>query len=149
MSVETCRLLGRRGVLLTPGSDFVPSNLPKTVRHFEYVPFSTILPRAAAIVHHGGIGTTALALAAGIPQLVVPFIDDQFDNAVRVRRLGAGLKMSYLAYRPRTAARNLERLLNSKEIAQSCRALAARLNQQAPLAEACRLIEELALRRQN
>jgi hypothetical protein len=75
------------------------------------------------------------------------FVDDQFDNAVRVRRLGAGLKMSHLAYRPRTVARNLERLLSSKEIAQSCRSLAARLKQQGPLAEACRLIEELALRR--
>ncbi|RPJ39015.1 MAG: hypothetical protein EHM35_03255, partial [Planctomycetaceae bacterium] len=62
--------------------------------HFPYVPLSSVLPRAAAVVHHGGIGTTGQAFAAGIPQLVVPFTDDQSDNAARVQRTGAGVTMS-------------------------------------------------------
>jgi rhamnosyltransferase subunit B len=49
-----------------------------------------LLPQVAALVHHGGIGTTAAALAAGIPQLIAPFAFDQFDNAARTVRLGVG-----------------------------------------------------------
>lgn len=48
-----------------------------------FVPFETLLRRAAAIVHHGGIGTTLHALTAGIPQLIPPMFDDQFYNARR------------------------------------------------------------------
>ena len=47
-----------------------------------------MLPRARALVHHGGIGTTAQALAAGVPQLIMPLGFDQFDNAARCRTLG-------------------------------------------------------------
>jgi rhamnosyltransferase subunit B len=142
---QTCRILKRRGVLLTPASDFVPRDLPETVRHFEYAPFSSVLPKAAAIVHHGGIGTTALAFAAGVPQLVVPFVDDQFDNAVRVQRLGSGLKAPHCAFRPKTVAQMLERLLGLETIAHTCHSIAALIRQQDPLSEACRLIEGLDL----
>ena len=69
--------------LLTRYPEQLPPALPASVRHERYVPFSAILPRCAAIVHHGGIGTCAQALAAGIPQLVSPFGFDQPDNAVR------------------------------------------------------------------
>src|SRR6202012_1799180 len=55
-----------------------------------YVPLRALLPRCAALVHHGGIGTTAEALRAGVPQVIVPLAFDQFDNAARVRALGAG-----------------------------------------------------------
>ena len=143
VSLEVCRLMNRRVLLLGHNQGFDMSDLPETVRHFSYVPYSAVLPRAAAIVHHGGIGTTALALAAGIPQLVVPFVDDQPDNAVRVRRLGAGLAMSRNSYRPKAVLRKLEFLLASREVNQACHAAAGRIRQHHPLAEVCRLIEEL------
>jgi rhamnosyltransferase subunit B len=147
VSVEACTRMGQRGVLLAPTRDLVPEHLPDTLRTFDYVPLSALLPRAAAIVHHGGIGTTALALAAGIPQLVVPFADDQPDNAVRVRRLHAGLLLPRADYRPETVARKLAHLLESKEVALACRSAAERIRQQHPLPDACRLIEELATAR--
>ena len=77
-------------MFLTQYPEQLPARLPNGVRHFNYIPFSTVLPRAAAFVHHGGIGTTAQALAAGVPQLVVPLAHDQPDNAVRIRHLGVG-----------------------------------------------------------
>jgi UDP:flavonoid glycosyltransferase YjiC (YdhE family) len=144
VSIEVCRTSGRRGVLLAPSPDSVPAKLPDTVLRLAYVPLSALLPRAAAIVHHGGIGTTALALAAGIPQVVVPLFDDQTDNARRVQRLGAGLKVHFRSYRPKSAVRTLERLLRSPEVARNCRSLAARIRQPSDLSEACRLIENLA-----
>lgn len=140
-SVEACRLLGRRGLLLTQFPEQVPKNLPDTVRHFVYVPFSLVLPRAAAVVHHGGVGTTSQAFAAGIPQLVTPFNFDQPDNAIRVRRLGAGDSMSPRKYVPATAAKKLGALLDSASVAAACRSVKEKLEGTDGIGEACRLIE--------
>ena len=87
---EVCRRLRCRGLLVSKFEHCLPSSLPPEVRHVRYAPFSALLPRVAAIVHHGGVGTTARALAAGIPQVIVPLAHDQFDNGARVRRLGVG-----------------------------------------------------------
>ncbi|MBI5834726.1 MAG: glycosyltransferase family 1 protein [Armatimonadetes bacterium] len=81
--------LGRRAVLLAGERCQLPG-LPPGVLRVDYAPHSLIFPRAAAIVHQGGVGTTAQALAAGQPQLVVPFSHDQPDNASRIARLGVG-----------------------------------------------------------
>ena len=88
-SAAAARRLGRRAVLLV-GKDprNRPPSLPEGVVAFDYAPFSELFPRAAAVVHQGGIGTTALAMRAGRPMLVVPFAHDQPDNAERLARLG-------------------------------------------------------------
>jgi len=80
--------LGRRGLLLTPYPGQLPRELPPTIVARPYAPLSLVLPRAAALVHHGGIGTAAQAFAAGVAQLVMPMAFDQPDNALRARRLG-------------------------------------------------------------
>jgi len=149
VSTQVCRAIGQRGVLLTQYSDQVPASLPDGVRHFEYVPFSKVLPRSLALVHHGGIGTSAQALAAGIPQLVVPWGHDQPDNAVRLTRLGVGSVVSRKDYKKRTVVRALDRLLHSKEVAGNCRSFASKIAQTQPLSEACRLIELLAARNES
>ncbi len=87
-ALEATATLGRRALLITPFRDQLPARLPEWAHHVAYAPFSALLPRLSLLVHHGGIGTSAQALAAGIPQLVVPFAHDQFDNAARLRRLG-------------------------------------------------------------
>src|SRR5262249_53944037 len=76
--VEACQRLGRRGLLLPRFPEQLPAPLPPTIRHFNFIPFSQVLPQAAALVHHGGIGTSAQALAAGVPQVVMPLAHDQF-----------------------------------------------------------------------
>jgi UDP:flavonoid glycosyltransferase YjiC (YdhE family) len=75
--VAVAQSLGYRAVLLAPQDESIPQPLPDGVCHFPYVPHSLLLPRAAALVHHGGIGTSLQALAAGIPQLIVPVFLDQ------------------------------------------------------------------------
>jgi rhamnosyltransferase subunit B len=87
-AVDACRRLNIRGVLLAKGGDQIPPSLPEHVFHCDYAPFSEVFPLAATIVHHGGIGTSAQALAAGVPQLIMPLAFDQADNAKRLRRLG-------------------------------------------------------------
>lgn len=96
-AVDACASLGERALLITPFRSQLPLNLPADALHVPYAPFSALLPRLGALVHHGGIGTSAQALAAGIPQLVVPFAHDQFDNAVRLRRLGVAATLGTAA----------------------------------------------------
>jgi UDP:flavonoid glycosyltransferase YjiC (YdhE family) len=140
-AVEACRRLGRRGLLLTKFADQVPSELPADVRHFEYVPFSRVLPRVAAIVHHGGIGTTAQGLRAGIPQLIMPLSHDQPDNAARLARLGVGDQLAPASFRGDRVAEKLSRLLDSPAVRTNCAQVAARFDGIDPLAEACAVVE--------
>jgi UDP:flavonoid glycosyltransferase YjiC (YdhE family) len=142
-AVEACRRLGRRGVLLSRFSQQVPQRLPDQVRHFPYVPFSRLLPRCAALVHHGGIGTTAQALAAGIPQLLMPLAHDQFDNAARVKRLNVGESIARSRFRgPRVAAK-LQALLQSEAVGRSCRNVSAKFSGSSGVAAAADALERL------
>lgn len=89
-ALQAVAALGQRALFVTRFADQLPERLPDSVRVAAHLPFDVLLPQVAVLVHHGGIGTTAAALAAGIPQLVIPFAFDQFDNAARVVRLGVG-----------------------------------------------------------
>ena len=120
VSVEACSRLGCRGLLLTTDSRQIPDPLPTTVKYAAYLPFSQVLPRATAIVHHGGIGTSAQALAAGIPQLIVPFSHDQPDNASRLVHLNVAAQISPRAYRPARVAGTLGKLICSQKIKNAC-----------------------------
>lgn len=91
-ALKACERLGLRGVFLSPYQDQIPV-LPPTVRHYRYVSLQRLAPRAAAIVHHGGIGTAAQAMRAGLPQLLSPVFFDQFDNAARLEKLGVGRRL--------------------------------------------------------
>ena len=142
--LDACRRLGRRGVLLTRHVEQVPHELPPQVRHFDYAPFSRLLPRAAALVHHGGIGTVAQGLAAGIPQLAMPTAFDQPDNARRLEGLGVGRSLPSRRFRGPAVARELAGLLESGDVAARCCEVAQRMREGSPVEETCELIEELA-----
>jgi UDP:flavonoid glycosyltransferase YjiC (YdhE family) len=145
-SLEACRLLGRRALLLTGNRSQLPSSLPAGVMHCPYLPFSKILPRGAALVHHGGIGTTAQALAAGIPQLVMPMAYDQPDNAARTERLGVGASISPARYRGPAVAKKLSYLLASLEVKARCGIYAAKIEYARAIEDACVAIEGVVAR---
>jgi rhamnosyltransferase subunit B len=128
-AVQTCRLLGMRGVLVSPYVAQVPDRLPATVLHTHYVPFDLLVPRAALLVHHGGIGTSAQALAAGKPQVITPFAYDQPDNARRLERLGVARRIRPRAS-PRQWAQAIAGLLADGRVERRCRDLAERLQQE-------------------
>jgi UDP:flavonoid glycosyltransferase YjiC (YdhE family) len=142
-AVDACGRLGRRGLLLTRFRDQLPERLPAGVRHFDYVPLSHLLPRSAALVSHGGIGTLSQALAAGIPQLVMPLAFDQFDNAARLERLGVAATLLPKRFRGPTVAAELARLLASPNVGLACRVAAARLQRNEWEETTCRAVEEL------
>jgi len=142
-SVGACERLRRRGILLTRYPDQLPRRLPEGIRHFDYVPFSRLLPRAAAVVHHGGIGCVSQALGAGVPQLIHPMAYDQHDNAARLRRLGVGDGLTPDRYRADAVADRLRKLLDSPGVAERCREIAGRLARARPLADAAERIEAM------
>ena len=126
-AAEAARLLGERAIFLTPHREQLPDPLPCHVLWQEYVPLRALLPQVAVLVHHGGIGTTAEALHAGTPQLVVPLAHDQFDNGARVEALGVGGSLPAARLNTRRLLRCLEQLLDDEQLPARCRAAAARL----------------------
>ncbi len=127
-SVRASQLCGRRAILITQDAAQLPTPLPAGVAHFSYVPFKALLPRAAAFVHHGGIGTTSQALLAGVPQLVRPMGFDQFDNARRVLSLGVARQMLPRRYRPEAVAAALDSLLGDAQVPARCAEVARRMS---------------------
>jgi UDP:flavonoid glycosyltransferase YjiC (YdhE family) len=119
-AIAACARSGRRGVLITHVPEQIPRPLPAGVAHFSYVPFSALLPRLAAFVHHGGIGTTSQALRAGVPQLIRPMAYDQLDNARRVETLGVAVEILPRHFDGRTAARALEELIADRWVGERC-----------------------------
>lgn len=142
-AVEACQALGRRGILLTKYAEQLPSRLPEDVRHFGFVPLSRLLPHTAAFVHHGGIGSCAQGLAAGVPQLVRPMSFDQFDNSRRLAQLGVAEELSVGRFRGPAIATALARLLNSPTVAANCRKFAGLCDGRAALEAACKQLERL------
>lgn len=81
---------GQRGLLLTGWGGLRPDLVPDNVFVVDAVPHSWLFPRMAAVVHHGGAGTTAEALRAGVPAVIVPFVFDQPFWGARIKALGLG-----------------------------------------------------------
>ena len=93
--------------------------LPEGVAAFEYAPYSQVLPRACAIVHQGGVGTTGQGLRSGRPVLVVPHAHDQFDNGNRVARVGCGRVLARPRYNAETATSELRLLLDTPSYSEA------------------------------
>jgi UDP:flavonoid glycosyltransferase YjiC (YdhE family) len=119
--------------------------LPENIAHFSFVPFSFVFPRAAAVVHHGGVGTCGQGLAAGVPQLVMAMSHDQPDNAARLERLGVGLAIKPNRFRGPVVAKQLRRLIDQPETALRCKALAMRMDARVALEATCSELESLVV----
>ena len=120
-SIAAAKTLGRRAVLLIGNTRNMPREpLPEGVAAFEYAPYSQVLPRACAIVHQGGVGTTGQGLRSGKPVLVVPHAHDQFDNGNRAAtRLGCGRVLPRPGYNAETATRELRMLLDTPSFGEA------------------------------
>lgn len=87
LAADACARAGERALLLTGGSAD-GSTWPEHVRAVPYASYSRVMPRGCVTVHHAGIGTLAAAMRAGAPEIIIPFANDEFDNAARAQRLG-------------------------------------------------------------
>ena len=141
-ALAASRELGQRCLLvsLEPPDE----TLPPGARHVTHVRFEDLFPRCAAAIHHGGIGTTSKAIAAAIPQLIIPRAHDQPDNAARIVRLGLGRTLSYSQLDTPALARTLRQLLADPAIKPHCLHYQALLRSADPLPALCDWAEALA-----
>jgi rhamnosyltransferase subunit B len=142
-SVEVARFAGVKALFVGKHRTPVFDQLPEHVQHAAWVSFPAVFPRCAAVVHHGGIGTFAHAVKAGIPQFVVPHAHDQPDHALRVERLALGRSLYPENYRAVRAATMLKELVESTAIRNRCREYGAQIDGTAAIEKACSLLESL------
>ena len=123
-SAKAAKILNRRAVLLYGVYNEPPKivesgewrvesgkNIKSKIAAFDYAPYSQVFPRAACVVHQGGVGTTGQVLRAGVPHLIMPYSHDQPDNAARCERLGVAEIISRDNYCAETASKKLRKIL--------------------------------------
>jgi UDP:flavonoid glycosyltransferase YjiC (YdhE family) len=141
-SIAAAKRLGIRALLIAGESrptEIVPPNIHVT----GYAPYSATFARASAIVHQGGIGTTAQALRAGKPMIVVPYGFDQPDNAARVKRMGAGATIARQKYDSQRAVSALQQVLEDASHAQRAEAVARQVREENGVRAACDALQTL------
>lgn len=143
-SVAAARSLGVKALILTDKPELLPNAPDLLVR--GYVPHSRVFPHARVIVHHGGIGTTAQALVAGKPHLVVPHFGDQPDNAARLERLGVAGVLHSEDYTATSAASALSRILTTPGHAERAIDVAAQIGGEDGAARAAEIAQEVLVR---
>jgi rhamnosyltransferase subunit B len=144
-SLAAVQKLGLRAVLLAgeQGRNHFPDKLPDSIFLADYAPYSELMPKALVNVHQGGIGTTAQALQAGRPMLVVPWAHDQPDNAERLRKLGVARTLGRGRYTADAAAREVQELLAQTRYAETTQELRNRLLTEQGASAACDQIEAI------
>jgi rhamnosyltransferase subunit B len=142
-ALDASQKLGRRALLLTRYSGHLPA-LPVTAHHEPFVPLSHVLPRCAALVSHGGIGTLAQGLAAGVPQVTMPMGFDQPDNATRLQRLGVARWVLPSKFDGENVAAALSALLDDDSTASNCLRWSTQVRAHDAIENTCDLLEQLA-----
>ena len=142
-SLACAKALNARAVLVVGRGNRDPlAALPAEAIAVEYAPFTELFPRAAAIVHHGGVGTTGQAMRSGRPMLVVSFAWDQPDNGARVARLGIARTISSSQFTAARAAAELRQLLDSTRYLRRATEVAEQVRQENGVTAACDALED-------
>ena len=142
---KAAQRLGMRAVLLI-GSDERnrPRHpLPESICVAEYAPYSALFSRASAIIHQGGVGTTAQCLRAGKPMLIMPYSHDQPDNARRMQRLKVARVLSKGNFTPMRVAAKLQSLFKNPIYGRRAEQIALRLRGEDGVRTACHALEAL------
>jgi rhamnosyltransferase subunit B len=148
-SIAAARQLKRRAVLLIGDERNLPVEpLPSDIIAVNYAPYQSLLPRACAMVHHGGVGTTSQGLRAGVPTLIVPFAFDQPDNAAHAQRMGTSRTLYRKHYLSPRVAKEIDVLLSEPQYAANAKHISKQLQAENGTAKACDLIEEFIGRSQ-
>lgn len=141
-SAEACRCLNVAGILVAQHREQLPGDYPGCVRWLGYLPFGKLMRQVKVVIHHGGMGTLACAMAAGVPQLVLPKGADRPDNAARLKKLQIAESLPPPRWQPAIIADALTRLLQSRTVSENCRTIAGRLKNSHSAAAACEMIEK-------
>ncbi len=108
--------LNQRAILVS--GHFSSSAVSKHPDIFQanFLPYDRVISRCKAVVHHGGIGTSAQCLRAGVPQLIAPWGVDQWDNSMRLQDLGVALEINERELSTEKIRYKLSKLLSDDQI---------------------------------
>ncbi|MCC6321320.1 MAG: glycosyltransferase family 1 protein [Phycisphaerales bacterium] len=144
LAAKAAARLGRRALLLTGSRESAIRNWPAGVRAVPYAAFSRVLPAGCCTIHHGGIGTTAQAMRAGRPAVIIPFANDEFDNAARARRLGVSVTLPRRRLKLRTLCEAIDRAATDAAMRGTAAVLGQKLIAEDGAAVAAEELERLA-----
>lgn len=119
-AIEACEEMGLPAIIVSRHKEFLPSVLPKEIKHFDYLPFSKLISYVSVLVHHGGIGTTGQALLSGTPQLIMGKGFDRPRNAECVKKLGVGAFLPASKWNKEDVIDSLHALYQNEEMKQRC-----------------------------
>jgi len=145
IALRALELSGQRGILASGWGGLTPSDLPKTVYMLSSIPHSWLFPRMKTVVHHGGAGTTAAGLRAGVPSIIIPFMGDQAFWGHRVAQLGVGTQP--IPRKKLTAeqlARAIKETINNTTMRQNANELGEKIRTEDGIMNAIRVIEQFA-----
>ncbi|HEX2912955.1 MAG TPA: glycosyltransferase [Chloroflexia bacterium] len=146
VSLLAIRRAGARALVIGANPENLPQPLPDDVMALPFAPFSLVYPRCAVVIHHGGIGTVAQALRAGVPSLVVPWGADQFFNAAQIERIGAGRwikRKSFSSDKPASVLK--EMLASNSSYKMAAQDIAVKINTEDGVGTLCAALEKLLL----
>ncbi len=141
--IEAIRRAGGRALVIGAPPGALPHPLPDDVFAAGFAPFSRVYPRCAAAIHHGGMGTVAQSLRAGIPALVVPWGVDQFFAGAQLARVGAGRWLRRPAFTADRGAREVAALLNDVSYRKHAQSIAEQIAAEDGVADFIALLEKM------
>ncbi|BBZ18089.1 glycosyltransferase [Mycolicibacterium gadium] len=146
MISNACAELGERAVVCAAGTDFTRVPVPDHVKVVPAVNYAATFPACRAVVHHGGAGTTAASLRAGVPTLILSTDLDQTLWGVRVKRLKVGAARRFSTTNQKSLTEDLRRIL-APEYAAQAREIATRMTKpEVSVAAAADLLESFVRR---
>ncbi|MBC7900245.1 MAG: glycosyltransferase [Saprospiraceae bacterium] len=143
VSARAAKELNRRAVLLYGVFNDPPKGLDRNIVGFDYAPYSLVFPRAACVVHQGGVGTTGQVLRAGVPHLIMPYGHDQPDNAARCRRAGVAEVIGRNDYNVKNAVAALRKILSDKRYSAKATRASRIVESERGTQTACDAIDEI------
>src|SRR5260221_1366360 len=142
-SIESILACGARALVINAPTNTLFPEQREEVLHLPFAPFSEVFPACAAVIHHGGIGTIAQCLRAGVPSLVVPGGVDQPFNAAQVVQRKVGLWIPRKHYTTRRAEHALKALLSTPDYRKRAREIQAQILQEDGVATFCTAVEQI------
>ncbi|HEX5439288.1 MAG TPA: glycosyltransferase [Ktedonobacterales bacterium] len=141
--IEAICQAGARALVIGAPPEALPNPLSDDVFAAGFAPFSRVYPRCAAAIHHGGMGTVAQSLRAGIPALVVPWGVDQFFAGAQLARVGAGRWLRRPAFTAERGAREIGALLSDVSYRKRAQAIAEQIAAEDGVADFIALLEKM------
>lgn len=141
IALKALEASGQRGILMTGWGGLTQADLPNHVFKLEAAPHDWLFPRMAAVVHHGGAGTTAAGLRAGRPSIVIPFFGDQTFWGVRVTALGVGAMLERKTLTAEQLAAAIRQAVTDNEMRARAAALGERIRAEDGIGAAIAVID--------